>query len=216
MYKFIDHNLERHYKPGATVTLPTHFLNVSSFSTDYCADLKPKLLAFSGQKSTVYDSESVTSNFQINPQFRISSMTDISAELRSELDARIDFVVEHHTKHLIGPLTGLIEGSQVLRYDGENSGHFTMHSDNAFIDANNIFQHTNPNRLITTVTILNDDYEGGELILGFMSSDNAGLLKLKPQAGTTIIFPSDMRYPHQVMPVTKGTRFSMVRWYGAA
>jgi predicted 2-oxoglutarate/Fe(II)-dependent dioxygenase YbiX len=52
---------------------------------------------------------------------------------------------------------------------------------------------------------LNDDYEGGELV--FWESET---IKLK--AGSIMIFPSNFMYPHKVMPVTKGTRYSYVSW----
>ncbi len=32
------------------------------------------------------------------------------------------------------------------------------------------------------------------------------------KTGDMIIFPSNFLYPHQVMPVTKGERYSIVSW----
>jgi predicted 2-oxoglutarate/Fe(II)-dependent dioxygenase YbiX len=61
---------------------------------------------------------------------------------------------------------------------------------------------------IPTLSILgaiNDDYEGGELI--FWESE-----KIVLKAGSIMIFPSNFMYPHKVLPVTKGTRYSYVSW----
>lgn len=61
---------------------------------------------------------------------------------------------------------------------------------------------------IPTLTILgglNDDYEGGELIL--WESE-----KVELKAGQVMIFPSNFMYPHKVVEVTKGTRYSYVSW----
>lgn len=61
---------------------------------------------------------------------------------------------------------------------------------------------------IPTLSILgslNDDYEGGELI--FWEQE-----KIELKAGQIMIFPSNFMYPHKVLPVTKGTRYSYVSW----
>ncbi len=58
--------------------------------------------------------------------------------------------------------------------------------------------------ILTMLVGLNDDYEGGELILAGDS------YKLK--AGDFMCFPSSFLYPHEVKPITKGTRYNMVAW----
>jgi len=52
---------------------------------------------------------------------------------------------------------------------------------------------------------LNDDYEGGELI---MWRDQ----EIELKGGSLLIFPSNFMYPHEVKPVTKGSRYSYVSW----
>jgi predicted 2-oxoglutarate/Fe(II)-dependent dioxygenase YbiX len=52
---------------------------------------------------------------------------------------------------------------------------------------------------------LNDDYEGGELV--FWEQEEIQL-----KAGQIMIFPSNFMYPHKVIEVTKGTRYSFVSW----
>ena len=52
---------------------------------------------------------------------------------------------------------------------------------------------------------LNDDYEGGELI---MWEDQ----EIELKGGSLLIFPSNFMYPHEVKPVTKGSRYSYVSW----
>ena len=52
---------------------------------------------------------------------------------------------------------------------------------------------------------LNDDYEGGELI---MWEDQ----EIELKGGSLLIFPSNFTYPHEVKPVTKGSRYSYVSW----
>lgn len=61
---------------------------------------------------------------------------------------------------------------------------------------------------VPTLTVLgglNNDYEGGELVMW----ENE-IIELK--AGDVMVFPSNFLYPHKVLPVTKGTRYSYVSW----
>ena len=62
------------------------------------------------------------------------------------------------------------------------------------------------NRTLSCSMILNNDYEGGEL--AFFN----GEYKLNPKKGDIVIFPSSFTYPHQVLPVTSGTRYAVITW----
>jgi hypothetical protein len=72
-------------------------------------------------------------------------------------------------------------------------------------------QHTDsygptPNRILSCSIQLNDDYEGGEF--AFFNEE----MLIRSGKGSVIMFPSNFMYPHEVMPVTKGTRYSIVTW----
>jgi hypothetical protein len=54
----------------------------------------------------------------------------------------------------------------------------------------------------TIVVYLNDDYEGGELHFVDPSID----IKIKPQAGSIVVFPSTMPYLHQSCKLIKGQK----------
>ena len=62
-------------------------------------------------------------------------------------------------------------------------------------------------RAVSCSFILNDDFEGGE----FAFFDRELVYKL--EKGDALMFPSNFMYPHEVMPVTKGTRYSIVTWF---
>jgi predicted 2-oxoglutarate/Fe(II)-dependent dioxygenase YbiX len=85
-------------------------------------------------------------------------------------------------------------GYQILRY---NEGQFYI-------------QHTDSFKLqqrsLSCSIQLNDDYEGGE----FAFFDREVLIRSKK--GSAILFPSNFMYPHEIMPVTKGTRYSIITW----
>ena len=72
--------------------------------------------------------------------------------------------------------------------------HFSYHHDHGF----------SYNCTVSLVQYLNDDYEGGELDF------NTWGYTYKPEAGDLVIFPSNFMYPHSAMPVTKGTKYSIV------
>lgn len=58
--------------------------------------------------------------------------------------------------------------------------------------------------VISFVGVFNDDYEGGDFML-------CGE-KIDLKQGDCVIFPSVFLYPHEVTPVTKGSRYSWVLW----
>jgi len=62
-------------------------------------------------------------------------------------------------------------------------------------------------RAVSCSFVLNDDFEGGEF--AFFNRE----LKYKLEKGDALLFPSNFMYPHEVMPVTKGTRYSIVTWF---
>ena len=57
---------------------------------------------------------------------------------------------------------------------------------------------------VSLVANLNDDYRGGEFVI-------AGEV-VPLGAGDVIVFPSCFLYPHEVLEVTQGTRYSFVSW----
>jgi predicted 2-oxoglutarate/Fe(II)-dependent dioxygenase YbiX len=62
-------------------------------------------------------------------------------------------------------------------------------------------------RAVSCSFILNDDFEGGEF--AFFDRE----FKYKLEKGDAIIIPSNFMYPQEVMPVTKGTRYSIITWF---
>ena len=59
--------------------------------------------------------------------------------------------------------------------------------------------------ILSVICLLNDDYEGGELVF---FEDKV----LTPSQGDVLIFPSNFLFPHEVNPITKGIRYSVVSW----
>lgn len=62
-------------------------------------------------------------------------------------------------------------------------------------------------RAVSCSFMLSDNFEGGEF--AFFNRE----LKYKLDKGDAIMFPSNFMYPHEIMPVTKGTRYSAITWF---
>ena len=87
------------------------------------------------------------------------------------------------------------EGYQLLRY-GEGT-EYKSHFDGGLAGIN---------RVISAICYLNDDYNGGEIeFVNFK-------VKIKPEPGMLILFPSNFPYTHIAHPVTKGTKYNLVTW----
>lgn len=62
------------------------------------------------------------------------------------------------------------------------------------------------NRTLSAICYLNSDYEGGEL-----EFVNFGI-KIKPEPGMLILFPSNYAYSHIAHPIISGTKYAIVTW----
>jgi predicted 2-oxoglutarate/Fe(II)-dependent dioxygenase YbiX len=135
------------------------------------------------------ESKNVSSN-----DYYSKEMKAIADMLYSSLDNAFD-----HYANVLYPFAGKNiknreESIHLLRY--EQNGHLPAHQDQGV-----------SSRVLSSVMYLNDNYEGGEIV--FQSSG----VKLKPEAGSIIFFPSNFLYVHEVYPITSGSRYSMPHWY---
>lgn len=86
-------------------------------------------------------------------------------------------------------------GYEMLRY--KEGQFYTEHTD-SFKDRP---------RAVSCSFALNDDYEGGEW--AFFNREKV----IKIPKGAAVLFPSNFMYPHEIMPVIKGTRYSVITWF---
>lgn len=86
-------------------------------------------------------------------------------------------------------------GYELLRY--KTGGFYSEHTD-SFLQAP---------RLVSCSFALNDNYKGGEF--AFFDKE----IKYKLSKGDALMFPSTFMYPHQIMPVTEGVRYSIITWF---
>ena len=118
------------------------------------------------------------------------------AELEKELDHKISRSILPELRKVFYFDAEYRELYKICSYDAETSGRFHPHRDTPAP-----FQH----RKYALSLFLNDDYEGGEFVLPEYG------LKVKPKANTAFIFPGIST--HQVLPVTKGSRMTIISFF---
>lgn len=131
---------------------------------------------------------------QLSQQFVIQDnhvRKEIDSDLFNIAGQCIDEYSKKHPQCRIDQDTGY----ELLRY---KKGEFYIQHVDSFLQAP---------RLVSCSMHLNDDYEGGEF--AFFDRE----LKYKLNKGDVLMFPSTFMYPHEVMPVTQGTRYSIITWF---
>lgn len=95
-------------------------------------------------------------------------------------------------------------------------GFFVTHWDDSrghMLNSKNYMYRDNPNRSMTVLLYLNDDYEGGAITFPNILDASGNPYKIKPRKGDVIAFPSHEVFAHRVEAVTTGTRYVLSRWF---
>jgi SM-20-related protein len=72
-----------------------------------------------------------------------------------------------------------------------------------------------PERKLSTVLFANDTFEGGELLFNYLYDSEGCPIKVQPKEGDMLVFMSNPYFAHEVLPVVKGFRLSLVAWHDA-
>jgi predicted 2-oxoglutarate/Fe(II)-dependent dioxygenase YbiX len=99
------------------------------------------------------------------------------------------------------------EYPQLLCY--KKGGHYKPHYDGVSTwksPNGEIIWRKSMDRDLSTILYLNDDFEGGNLFFPNFR------IKIKPEPGLLVCFPSNQMYLHGVDPVISGERYSIVNW----
>jgi len=176
----------------------------------------PKFLSAEVCDETIKDNEN--SNWEEHHWASYSEKTESENALRGykELDVchanpktynyifeRIHSAIHSYYTHLDLPWWKTWNGYTPLR--------FNKYSENTIMSEHcdhitSVFDGTKKGiPTLTVLGMLNDEFEGGELVLW---QDTV----IPFEKGDLLIFPSVFLYPHRVEPVTKGVRHSFVSW----
>jgi len=129
-------------------------------------------------------SEQCTIEKNVNSRFKIDNL----------LYKSIQDVVNKYADIFTSFNINLDTGYELLKYE---KGQFYKQHTDSFKDQQ---------RSLSCSIQLNEDYEGGE----FAFFNREMMIRTKP--GSVIVFPSNFMYPHEIMPVIKGTRYSVITW----
>jgi predicted 2-oxoglutarate/Fe(II)-dependent dioxygenase YbiX len=182
---------------------PAVCINVYKKAIDAAAFMNDVNSEINNQWSEIQWTNSLVGNGFIN-SYRTSSEANISGLLSSDSPAAQKFqkissliideiLPDYRKEHLV--VTSGYEGWRLLKYSG--GGEYHSHYDHS--PANS--------RIVSLVAFLEEPKSGGELEFPFFG------VKIKPEVGDVVIFPSNFPYVHIAHPVTSGTKCSLVTWF---
>lgn len=163
---------------------------------------KTDLSVFDPQKSN----ETGTKEWRVDKNIRDTQHVEMGS-----LFPKIVELFKDTVREIINPFYNVqiseSEIPQILSYG--IGGHYCPH-----VDAESIWQtpdgeliwKKSTDRDLSMVMYLNDDFEGGDFIFPDLK------IRIRPEPGMLICFPSNHYYKHGVEPVTKGKRYSIVCW----
>jgi predicted 2-oxoglutarate/Fe(II)-dependent dioxygenase YbiX len=163
-----------------------------------CKETIDKLNAIQWTKHTFYNNQ--TEAIDQNDNEPLINIKFIDSELTNFVN---DLVYSYLKKLNFSWFKGCKKYTQLKFIKYDESSQMRLHCDNI----HSIFARDEHKGvpILSVICLLNDDYEGGELVF---FEDKI----LTPSQGDVIIFPSNFLFPHEVKPITKGIRYSVVSW----
>lgn len=110
-----------------------------------------------------------------------------------------EYIAQKNLREFVGPIFNCNQ-IELLKY--EEGNFYKPHVDGG----------VGFNRTLSAILFLNNDYEGGELSFKNIQTEKEEHVNLKGKPGDLVIWPSNFHYPHGVMPVQKGRRYTVVAW----
>jgi hypothetical protein len=159
----------------------------------------------------VFDPDKANKTFEDNPGKVDRSSRDVKCADIIKILPQIKELYDNIVHHVINPFYDFkirdSELPQLLVY--EQGGHYKPHYDAVAQWKNpdgTIIWKKSVERDLSTVLFLNDEFEGGDFVFPDLR------IRVRPEPGLLIAFPSTQYYLHQVEPVISGTRYAMVNW----
>ena len=106
----------------------------------------------------------------------------------------VSAMAQYVKKHGMEDVPFTHEGYNMLKYSGGQE--YKAHYDGG----------SPTKRCVSAILYLNSDFEGGEV--EFVNFN----IKIKPEPGMLLLFPSNYAYTHIAHPVTSGTKYAIVTW----
>lgn len=159
----------------------------------------------------VFDGEKANKMIEEHPSKIDLNQRNVKCADIEPIIPQIKELYDNIVHHIINPFYGFkikdSEMPQLLVY--EPGGHYKAHYDAVAkwkCPDGNIIWKKSIDRDLSTVLFLNDNFEGGEFVFPDLR------IRIRPEPGLLIAFPSSQFYAHKVEPVISGTRYAMVNW----
>lgn len=170
------------------------------FSEDFCESIIDEYKNSDEWSRALVGHGVESSNIRNCDQISISdqSIIEKNHNIRKNIDDTI-------YKHLVSGIEKYKEKHPLLIHEIDTGYQLLRYREGEFYS-----QHTDSfkqqQRSVSVSIQLNENYDGGE----FAFFDREMMIRTK--AGSIIVFPSNFMYPHEVMPVIRGTRYSIITW----
>lgn len=181
-----------------------NFLNKEQIQTilNYALDKNTKFL-----KGAVEKQSNKANNKQVVEQNLQSRDVDIivnTQQIQQQLNKIIKEAYQQELAKRYNVEFNFFETPHILRY--QQGGHYVLHNDADDLDRDKMQPKRGIDRDFSVLVYLNDDFTGGELDFPWQN------LRVIPEPGMLVAFPSDYRFIHRANPVKSGTRVSIVSW----
>jgi predicted 2-oxoglutarate/Fe(II)-dependent dioxygenase YbiX len=188
------------------------FVVPNFLSQDICAKLRSALASADWKPAPVAEGGQDT----YDEEYRKTKQHTIDDASKNEMYERLSAIRTQLESHFHTPLSGC----QAPRFLSYSVGDFfRAHADTA--DDTDLQEEIKA-RKVSAVVFINrnshegpETYSGGALVFYGLFPEDPQLrsrgFPLQPEEGLLIAFPSRMR--HEVEPVTRGKRYSIVTWY---
>ena len=130
----------------------------------------------------------------ISNQKILEKNIDVRNKIDSMLFKKVSNIVKKYMSDFPSCFLTSDSGYDLLRY--QVGGYYGQHADS----------FKEQMRTISISINLNNDYVGGNM--AFFDRE----IQIRGETGSAIVFPSNFMYPHEIMPIQKGTRYSIVTW----
>jgi SM-20-related protein len=224
MFEYID--IENKILPNPYFDYP--YLIIKNFLSDeLCKDIINDIKKDDDFiKAQIITNEEHIIDSQLDEKYRKTNIYELNDEVKSIYFNRfneITPIIEDFYKLVITSSTDI----QVLEY--KNGYYYKKHADDSseLIDKNKNtigFKTVAAQRKISTVLFatnyddeVNDNYSfnGGELVFNYLFDSKNEVVKIRPQMGDLLIFPSNPIFSHEILKVKDGYRLTLVQWHDA-
>jgi predicted 2-oxoglutarate/Fe(II)-dependent dioxygenase YbiX len=145
----------------------------------------------------------IDSNSTVLSEARITENVDITL-VEDELIEVVNQLLVNQCSEFFEVEFAQFQYPQLLKYN--IGGKYEGHSDSEYFDIDSQRWVPCLDRDISILCYLDQDYQGGELVFDHLN------IKITPQTGMVVAFPSHYVYQHQAMPITKGIKHTLVSW----